>query len=82
MTCWRCHYHYCQPPLAAPSAVLLPVSADEAGHGFAVISSPVDEPVNYWNYAAAYSRQSCILPVRDTVTRKKFAPTLIAYRSV
>eukprot|EP00878_Enallax_costatus_P000380 GHUV01000465.1.p1 GENE.GHUV01000465.1~~GHUV01000465.1.p1 ORF type:complete len:426 (+),score=62.04 GHUV01000465.1:189-1280(+) len=55
-------------------------AADEASHGFAVISSPVNEPSNYWNSVEKYSRAACVPPVRDPKTGKDYAATNIKKR--
>jgi hypothetical protein len=54
--------------------------ADEATHGFAVVSSPVDQPSNYWEWIEKYSSQTCLRKVLDTKTNKYYPATNIAYR--
>jgi hypothetical protein len=55
-------------------------AADEATHGFAVVSSPVDQADNYWEWIERYSSQACLRKVKDAVTGKFYAATNIAYR--
>eukprot|EP00882_Tetradesmus_deserticola_P002285 GHRQ01002438.1.p1 GENE.GHRQ01002438.1~~GHRQ01002438.1.p1 ORF type:complete len:356 (+),score=119.88 GHRQ01002438.1:147-1214(+) len=56
-------------------------AADEATHGFAVVASPVDMADNYWEWISRYSAKACLRPMRDPITRERFAATMIAYRN-
>uniref|UniRef100_A0A383VTM6 Uncharacterized protein n=1 Tax=Tetradesmus obliquus TaxID=3088 RepID=A0A383VTM6_TETOB len=55
-------------------------AADEATHGFAVVSSPVDQAHNYWEWVEKYSSQTCLRKPLDAATGKYYAATNIAYR--
>lgn len=56
-------------------------SADEAGHGIAVLASPVSESWAFWNWVNDNSRAACVSLANDPRTGKPTNKLLMEYRS-
>jgi hypothetical protein len=59
----------------------MPVPADEAGHGVAVLASPVSESWAFWNWVNNNSRAACVSLANDSRTGKPTNRLLIEYRT-